>query len=308
MIASRGAKGWQVQLTVAMGNAVDNDRHAAAAVSAARADAAPRGARTTRRTSLGVMMLARQQHRLLRSLRAQVAHRQRREAHWSGCSAGPRTSSASKPTAPSRAVRRCRPRGSAGGNVRDMTHRRHLGRYSRELRFSRDRQINELWGCCRDLLLRGRLPRRLHLDVDGALRPSRQQPVLPPPRARAREAGTARTRGENAGGAGHAVRSGTFRSHHRAARRQRRRAHDCRPAALGDEGAGTARHRSPSAGARPLLRLHAIRSRRNNDLRALLAATSRRSRGSTRKCRKRSSTCGGSSRTRMRHPRAAAPA
>ena len=161
-----------------------------AAVSAARADAAPRGAvrrgAFARRDDAG-----RQQHRLLRSLRAQVARRQRGDAleRLQRRPRRPRHRSRRRdqrlPVASDRAIqRRQRPR---------HDHRRHLDLQPRDPFFARPPDQRAV-GPLPRLLLRRRLPRRLHLDLDGALRPSGQQSVLPPPRARAGEAGTARAR------------------------------------------------------------------------------------------------------------------
>src|ERR1043165_6587565 len=141
------------------------------------------------------------------------------------------------------------------------------------------------------LLLRGRLPRRLHVDVDGAVRPSRQQSVLPLPRAGTVEARLARARGEDAGSAGDAVRPGPLRPDHRAARRRRRLAQHCRAAAVGDERAGAPRHGPRAALAQRLLRLPAIRARGDGDVPAL-----RRERAAVRASK---------ARARRRHPHAA---
>src|SRR5690349_21233118 len=108
------------------------------------------------------------------------------------------------------------------------------------------------------LLLRRRLPRRLYLDLDGPLRPSREQPVLPLPRAGTEQARAPRTSREDAGSAGYSVRPGALRPHHRTAGWERRTALGRRSARLGDEGAATPRRRSAAAEARPLLRLHAV--------------------------------------------------
>ena len=108
------------------------------------------------------------------------------ETHWSGCSAGHAVLGIEAdgdikgcPSLPTRDY--------SGGNVRDMTIE-DIWTYSREIRFSRDRTDQRAVGPLPRLLLRRRLPRRLHVDLDGALRPSRQQSVLPSPRARTCEA------------------------------------------------------------------------------------------------------------------------
>jgi len=145
-IASRGAKGWQIQLTVAMGNAVDNDHllmqpyqllELMPLLSELYDEA----------HSLGVMMQAGNNIGYF----GPYEHKWRlgnEETHWSGCSAG----HAVLGIEADGAIKGCPSLPTAqfsGGNVRDMTIE-DIWTYSREIRFSRDRQINELWGRCRD--------------------------------------------------------------------------------------------------------------------------------------------------------------
>ena len=103
-----------------------------------------------------------------------------------------RRRSASRPTATSRAARRSRRSDYVGGNVRDALAARHLGARARRCASRAIAPSDDLWGYCRDLLLRRRVPRAAALDDARALRQAGQQPLLPPPRARAAARGRAR--------------------------------------------------------------------------------------------------------------------
>jgi Y-X(10)_GDL-associated radical SAM protein len=145
-IAKRGARGWQIQLTVAMGNAVDNDSLLMQPYQ--MNDLMPLlGDLYDEARQLGVML---QPGNNIGYFGA-YEHKWRlgnQEKHWTGCGAGHAVMGIeadgvikgcpSLPTA-----------GFSGGNVRDMTLE-DIWKYSREIRFSRDRQISELWGRCRD--------------------------------------------------------------------------------------------------------------------------------------------------------------
>jgi radical SAM protein with 4Fe4S-binding SPASM domain len=70
------------------------------------------------------------------------------ETHWSGCAAG----HAVLGIEADGAIKGCPSLPTAqftGGNVRDLTIE-DIWTYSSQIRFSRDRQINELWGRCHD--------------------------------------------------------------------------------------------------------------------------------------------------------------
>ena len=145
-IAKRGARGWQVQLTVAMGNAVDNDHLLMQPYQL-----------------LELMPLLAELYDEARSLGVGMQpgnnigyfgpyeHKWRsgnQEQHWTGCAAGHAVMGIEAdgtikgcPSLPTV--------GFSGGNVRDLTLE-DIWTYSREIRFSRDRQIHELWGRCRD--------------------------------------------------------------------------------------------------------------------------------------------------------------
>ncbi len=144
-IASRGARGWQIQLTVAMGNAVDND--ALLLQPYQMLELMPLLAELyDEARALGVAMQPGNNVGYF----GPYEHKWRlgnNEKHWSGCSAGHAVlgieadgvikGCPSLPTV-----------GFSGGNVRDLTIE-DIWRFSREIRFSRDRQIHELWGRCR---------------------------------------------------------------------------------------------------------------------------------------------------------------
>jgi radical SAM protein with 4Fe4S-binding SPASM domain len=144
-IASRGARGWQIQLTVAMGNAVDNDAlllqpyqmlELMPLLGELYDEARARGVRMQPGNNIGYFGPFEHKWRLGND-----------EKHWSGCAAGHAVlgieadgvikGCPSLPTV-----------GFSGGNVRDLTIE-DIWRFSREIRFSRDRQIHELWGRCR---------------------------------------------------------------------------------------------------------------------------------------------------------------
>ncbi len=145
-IASRGARGWQIQLTVAMGNAVDNDSLLLQPYRLL--ELMPLlGELCDEAQSLGVTMQAGNNIGYF----GPYEHKWRlanQEKHWSGCAAGHAVLGIEAdgvikgcPSLPTVQF--------SGGNVRDMTIE-DIWTYSRQIRFSRDRQIHELWGRCRD--------------------------------------------------------------------------------------------------------------------------------------------------------------
>ena len=116
----------------------------------------------TRCDELGVLHAARQQHRLLRSVRAALrGYTPARPRRLVRRRAARR--SASRPTARSRAARRCRPQAWSGGNVRDALAARHLGARRAAALHARPHGRGSL-GLLPRLLLRRRVPRRLHVD------------------------------------------------------------------------------------------------------------------------------------------------
>jgi Y-X(10)_GDL-associated radical SAM protein len=143
-IAARGAKGWQIQLTVAMGNAVDNDHllmqpYQLLELMPLLAELHERGRRH------GVAMVPGNNIGYF----GPYEHKWRlgnEEQHWSGCAAG----IAILGIEADGTIKGCPSLPTvqfSGGNVRDMSIE-DIWTYSREIRFSRDRQIRELWGRC----------------------------------------------------------------------------------------------------------------------------------------------------------------
>jgi Y-X(10)_GDL-associated radical SAM protein len=144
-IASRGAQGWQIQLTVAMGNAVDNDHlllqpyqllELMPLIADLYDEARSLGVRMQAGNNIGYFGPHEHKWRMGNN-----------EKPFSGCAAG----QAVLGIEADGAIKGCPSLPTAqfsGGNVRDMTIE-DIWTYSREIRFSRDRQIHELWGRCR---------------------------------------------------------------------------------------------------------------------------------------------------------------
>ncbi|HEX6159620.1 MAG TPA: GDL motif peptide-associated radical SAM/SPASM maturase [Thermoanaerobaculia bacterium] len=143
-IASRGARGWQIQLTVAMGNAVDNDHlliqpyellELMPLLGELYDEARKLGVGLQPGNNIGYF--------------GPYEHKWRlgaQEKHWSGCAAG----HAIMGIEADGVIKGCPSLptvGFSGGNVRDLTLE-DIWKYSKEIRFSRDRQISELWGRC----------------------------------------------------------------------------------------------------------------------------------------------------------------
>jgi Y-X(10)_GDL-associated radical SAM protein len=145
-IADRGARGWQIQLTVAMGNAVDND-HLLLQPYRLLELMPLLGELYDEARSLGVMMQTGNNVGYF----GPYEYKWRLgngEQHWSGCAAGHAVLGIEAdgeikgcPSLPTVQF--------SGGNVRDMTIE-DIWTYSRQIRFSRDRQVHELWGRCRE--------------------------------------------------------------------------------------------------------------------------------------------------------------
>ncbi|HEY0144177.1 MAG TPA: GDL motif peptide-associated radical SAM/SPASM maturase [Thermoanaerobaculia bacterium] len=145
-IAQRGARGWQIQLTVAMGNAVDND-HLLIQPYELLELMPLLGELYDEARKLGVGMQPGNNVGYF----GPYEHKWRlgaQEKHWSGCAAG----HAIMGIEADGAIKGCPSLptvGFTGGNVRDLTLE-DIWKYSKEIRFSRDRQISELWGRCGD--------------------------------------------------------------------------------------------------------------------------------------------------------------
>jgi len=145
-IADAGARAWQIQLTVAMGNAVDHDEvlmqpyqilelmpHLAELYEEAH--------------ELGVSMIPGNNIGYF----GPYEHRWRSPnvefGHFQGCSAG----HASLGIEADGTIKGCPSLATgdyAGGNVRDMTIE-DIWNHSAQLRFTRDRTVDDLWGFCR---------------------------------------------------------------------------------------------------------------------------------------------------------------
>lgn len=143
-IAKRGARGWQIQLTVAMGNAVDNDHLLLQPYELVELFPLL-GELYDEARKLGVGMQPGNNVGYF----GPYEHKWRlgyAEKHWSGCAAG----HAVMGIEADGAIKGCPSLptvGFSGGNVRDLTLA-DIWKYSKEIRFSRDRQISELWGRC----------------------------------------------------------------------------------------------------------------------------------------------------------------
>ena len=101
-----------------------------------------------------------------------------------------------------------------GGNIRDASLQGHLGAVGAAALHARPHRRRSV-GLLPHLLLRGRLPRRLHLDGLQSVRQAGQQSPLSPPRAGDATAGKARALGSGRGAARRAVRSRQVRNHRR---------------------------------------------------------------------------------------------
>jgi Y-X(10)_GDL-associated radical SAM protein len=145
-IARRGARGWQIQLTVAMGNAVDNDHlllqpyqllELMPLLGELYGEARGLGVMMQPGNNIGYFGPHEHTWRLGND-----------EQPWSGCAAG----HAVLGIEADGTIKGCPSLPTAqfsGGNVRDLSIE-DIWTYSSELRFSRDRQIHELWGRCRE--------------------------------------------------------------------------------------------------------------------------------------------------------------
>ena len=140
-----GIKAWQIQLTVPMGRAADEpdillQPYDLLELFPLLADA-QEALRRARRAPL-----AGQQHRLLRPVRVASCAATTTAATAARAARGARRS-ASRPTAPSRGARRCRPTPWTGGNIRDASLK-DIWERSEPLRYTRDRTTRDLWGYC----------------------------------------------------------------------------------------------------------------------------------------------------------------
>jgi len=145
-IICAGAKQWQIQITVAMGNAVDNpdlllQPHRVLELMPVLArlynEGAERGLLLVTGNNIGYF--------------GPYEHIWRgfgdERVHWSGCSAG-HTGLALEADGTVKGCPSLATVGFAGGNVRDLTLE-HIWNHSHEIHFGRLRSIGDLWGFCR---------------------------------------------------------------------------------------------------------------------------------------------------------------
>jgi Y-X(10)_GDL-associated radical SAM protein len=146
VILATGAKQWQVQLTVAMGNAVDNDNlllqpyqllELMPLLAELYLEAIGRGLLMVVGNNIGYFGPYEHLWRGFGNERV----------HWSGCSAG-HTVLALEADGTVKGCPSLATVGFAGGNVRDLTLEQ-IWKTSPEIHFGRLRSIDDLWGFCR---------------------------------------------------------------------------------------------------------------------------------------------------------------
>ncbi|WP_144312478.1 GDL motif peptide-associated radical SAM/SPASM maturase [Terriglobus saanensis] len=146
IILGAGAKQWQIQITVAMGNAVDHPElllqpHRVLELMPMLArlyqEAAERGMLMVTGNNIGYF--------------GPYEHIWRgfgdERVHWSGCNAG-HTGLALEADGTVKGCPSLATVGFSGGNVRDLTLE-HIWNHSKEIHFGRLRSIEDLWGFCR---------------------------------------------------------------------------------------------------------------------------------------------------------------
>jgi Y-X(10)_GDL-associated radical SAM protein len=145
-IIAAGAKQWQLQLTVAMGNAVDNDHlllqpYQLLELMPLLADLADTA------NSRGLQLIIGNNIGYFGPYEAKLRAFSESLTHWSGCSAGHTVMGLEADGT----VKGCPslPRaGYAGGNVKDLTIEQ-IWRESEDIHFGRLRSVDDLWGFCR---------------------------------------------------------------------------------------------------------------------------------------------------------------
>jgi Y-X(10)_GDL-associated radical SAM protein len=145
-VIALGASNWQIQLTVAMGNAVDNDElilqpyrllELMPLLARLYRDGAARGLAMTIGNNIGYFGPYEHVWRGFGDERV----------HWSGCSAG-QTTLALEADGTVKGCPSLATVGFAGGNVRDLTLEA-IWRGSQPIHFGRLRSVDDLWGFCR---------------------------------------------------------------------------------------------------------------------------------------------------------------
>lgn len=145
-IADAGARNWQIQLTVAMGNAVDNPEVLMQPYQIL--ELMPHLAELFEEAGeLGVLIQPGNNIGYF----GPYEHRWRapdlEQGHWQGCAAG-HTGLGIEADGTIKGCPSLATGDYSGGNVRDMTIE-DIWNHSGELRFTRDRTIDDLWGFCR---------------------------------------------------------------------------------------------------------------------------------------------------------------
>jgi Y-X(10)_GDL-associated radical SAM protein len=146
LIIREGAKQWQIQITVAMGNAVD---HPELLLQPYRVlELMPMLARLyTEGADRGLLLVAGNNIGYFGPYEHVWRGFGDESQHWSGCHAG-HTGLALEADGTVKGCPSLATVGFAGGNVRDLTIE-HIWNHSREIHFGRLRSVDDLWGFCR---------------------------------------------------------------------------------------------------------------------------------------------------------------
>jgi Y-X(10)_GDL-associated radical SAM protein len=146
VIIREGAKQWQIQITVAMGNAVD---HPELLLQPYRVlELMPMLARLYREgADRGLLLVTGNNIGYFGPYEHVWRGFGDERVHWSGCSAG-HTGLALEADGTVKGCPSLATVGFAGGNVRDLTLD-HIWNHSREIHFGRLRSVEDLWGFCR---------------------------------------------------------------------------------------------------------------------------------------------------------------
>jgi radical SAM protein with 4Fe4S-binding SPASM domain len=206
-IADAGARNWQIQLTVAMGNAADNDEVLMQPYQILKLmpllaelfdEAATMGVLMQPGNNIGYF--------------GPYEHRWRvtdaETGHFQGCAAG-HTGLGIEADGTIKGCPSLATKEYSGGNVRDMTID-DIWNHSGQLRFTRDRTVEDLWGFCRSCYYADVCRSGCTWTNHTLLGPRRQQSLLSPPCADAGVGRKARADREGGRGTRPAVRYGRF--------------------------------------------------------------------------------------------------
>ncbi len=145
-IAAAGARNWQIQLTVAMGNAADHEEVLMQPYQIL--ELMPHLAELFDEASdLGVLIQPGNNIGYFGPYEHRWRATSLEEAHWQGCAAG-HTGLGIEADGTIKGCPSLATADYAGGNVRDLTIE-DIWTHSRQLRFTRDRTVDDLWGFCR---------------------------------------------------------------------------------------------------------------------------------------------------------------